>query len=531
MAATSTIKEFLVGLGFSIDEAGLTKFQSAISSATVIALGLGAAVTTAAGAVLAAVKGVAGEYDELDKLATRFRTTAEAVDEFADIGKVLGLSDEQTIGSLKALDKAIGDTALGLGRAKKVFEEIGLEVLDAGGKMKPTTQVMDDLAAKLATMERGKALAVMDRLGLDPALLKVFNADLGALRADLEAIDKAAGFDLSEAVEQSKGFMKAWKGLTQEFAKVRLVWDKLYESIAVKLMPVMRHAIDDFRRRIETFRKLLMDNFEGLRKIIGGTVEFLVATFGGIWQLIGRVFDLIVTAVQKVIRAFDGWDSTLTMLTAMVAGLAAAWWLLNSALLASPVTWVLALGAALLLLWDDYQTWKEGGKSLIDWGAWKAEIDLVTGIVETFVDFLTNAFTLLFATIDGLAKLLRGDFSGAWFAVGEAVNSVIGIFRSSYEWLTKLFDLAGRFIGIKPASIKAAADAQFAAGNFDAMGNPLGGATVGDQTPAGASVTLQQNTEIKVEGAGDPGAVARAVAGEQGRVNADGVRNMKGSVR
>lgn len=149
MATTSTIREFLVGLGFNVDESCLAKFKSSILGATGVAVALGTAVTAAAGAILAGVKGIANEYDQLDKLATRFRSTADAVDEFGDIAQVLGLTKEQSIGSLTALDRAIGDTALGLGRAKKVFEEIGLEVLDATGKMWPTTEVMDELAGKL----------------------------------------------------------------------------------------------------------------------------------------------------------------------------------------------------------------------------------------------------------------------------------------------------------------------------------------------------------------------------------------------
>jgi hypothetical protein len=50
-------------------------------------------------------------------------------------------------------------------------------------------------------------------------------------------------------------------------------------------------------------------------------------------------------------------------------------------MLASPITWVLGLAAAIALLWEDYQTWKEGGKSLIDWGKWKPEVDAALKMV------------------------------------------------------------------------------------------------------------------------------------------------------
>lgn len=535
MAGASTIKEFLVGLGFDVDEIGLSKFTGAIASATGVAVALGAAVTAAAGAVLAGVKDVAQEYDALDKLATRFRTTVDAVDEFKDVAQVLGLSAAQS--DLTSFDRALVDTSIGLGRAKKVFEEIGITVTDSAGKLRPTIEVFDELGAKLSTMERGKQIVIMERLGLDPALLKIINSDLSAIKADLAAIDAATGFDLGDAVEQSKGFMKAWRAMQQEWQKVTIVISKLYESIAVRLMPALRAAIDDFRKRLEAFRKMLMANFDGLRRVIGAAVKFIVDVFGGMWQLLGRVFDLLVEAVMFVIRTFNSFDATLWAITAAVAGLYAAWLLLNSGILASPVFQVIALAAALLLLWDDYQTWKEGGKSLIAWQEWEGEIEAVKGFVSSFIDVLRNGFNILFATVDFLVRLLRGDFAGAWRAVGEAVESIVNIFKIAFQWITNLIDAVARFGGASGSvtsrlstNLKAAADAQFATGQFDAMGNPLGGSLAGD---VGQSVqqSVTQETNIVVQGGADPGATGRAVAGEQGRVNADMTRNLKGSAR
>ena len=48
---------------------------------------------------------------------------------------------------------------------------------------------------------------------------------------------------------------------------------------------------------------------------------------------------------------------------------------------------------------------------------------------------------------------------------------------------------------------------------------------------AGGAQTLNQKTTITVQGAGNPQATARAVAGAQSRVNADMARNMRGAVR
>ena len=43
--------------------------------------------------------------------------------------------------------------------------------------------------------------------------------------------------------------------------------------------------------------------------------------------------------------------------------------------------------------------------------------------------------------------------------------------------------------------------------------------------------SVNQNTQIVVQGSADPGSTARAVAGAQGSVNGDMARNLKGAAR
>lgn len=517
------IKEFLVGLGFDIDEEGLGKFAGAVGAATVKVMALGAATVAAATAVFAGVKDIASEYDELDKLATRFRTTADAVDEFADMAGVLGLSKEQSIGSLKALDQAIADTAMGMGRAKMVFEELGITVTDANGKMKPTTEVMDDLALKLKDMERGRAIRVMERLGLDPALMKLFNADLAELRKELAEIDKAAGFDLDEAVAQSKDFTKSWKALTVEFNKVKLVFEKLYESIGIKLMPKMRDGIERFRAQVEQFRRKLMDNFESIRTAIMNVVGVIMRGAEAFILLFMRVFTIVSDVVSGIISWFGKLDSTTQMIILGVLGLAAAWRYLNLAFLATPIGMIVTLGLALLALYDDYMTWKEGGDSLIDWSAWEPGINSAIEAIGYMRDFIASAFNMIFAAVDMVASLLTGDFSRAWFAVGELVGGIIDIFKSAWNIIESVGKSIGNFAGA-------------IAGVFGGGGGSAPAPALTPSPQAAANVTggqqnVTQQTQIVVQGGNDPAATGRAVAGEQNRVNADMARNLKGAAR
>lgn len=84
-----------------------------------------------------------------------------------------------------------------------------------------------------------------------------------------------------------------------------------------------------------------------------------------------------------------------------------AWRLLNAAFLKSPIGLITTLILAIGLLYDDYQTWKEGGKSLIDWSRWQPEIEQAKKVLKWLRDrFLElkdntggwkNTLTLLFS--------------------------------------------------------------------------------------------------------------------------------------
>jgi hypothetical protein len=86
---------------------------------------------------------------------------------------------------------------------------------------------------------------------------------------------------------------------------------------------------------------------------------------GILWlsDVVGRVVYRLIQAAGDISDWWQKLDGNSKKLIETLGAVLVAWKLLNSAMWASPVTWVLALAAALLLLYDDYKTWKEGGKA------------------------------------------------------------------------------------------------------------------------------------------------------------------------
>ena len=550
--SAETIKEFLVGLGFKVDEAGLAKFSAGIASASLRVTALAAATTAAAGAIVAGVQKIAADFDQLDKLATQFRTTADAVNEFIDTAKILGLSDEKSIESLKNLDRAIVDTSMGMGRAKLVFEDLGIKVTDAAGKLKPTTEVMGELAEKFKDMERGKQLRVMERLGLDPALLKVFNGDLAAISAELKAIDEAADFDFETAIVESKAFMQIWRQMQQEIEKWKMLFSKAFESVAVKLMPKFRAQIKSITDSMAAFRKKVMENMPKAIEAIMPIINIIMRVAEAFIKIVARIASgamIIIGWFLKLNEATGGWAG-------YILAAAAAWKYLNLSFLATPLGMLLALATAVALLIDDFLTFQEGGDSLIDWGSgFGIVMQGVTAALTGFLAYIalskaaviamtvaTNAWAAATAIANGIMSAARIAvllfnlvlYANPIMLVVAAVAALIaaGVLLNQNwdtvkEWFSSFFDwMSAGFSKIAEWGGKVAGMFGFGGGTPASAPSPQAQAAV-----AGNGQNVNQQTQIVVQGSSDPAATARAVSGEQGRVNADMARNMRGAAR
>ncbi len=550
--SAETIKEFLVGLGFKVDEAGLAKFSEGIASASLRVTALATAATAAAAGIVASVQHIAAEYDQLDKLATQFRTTADAVDEFIDTAKILGLSDEKSIESLKNLDRAIVDTSMGMGRAKLVFEDLGIKVTDTAGKLKPTTEVMAELAEKFKGMEKGKQIRVMERLGLDPSLLKLFNADMVALRAEMEAIDKAAGLDFGQAMAESKAFMEIWRAMQQEIQKWKLLFKTTMESVSVKLMPKFRAQIRAITDSMINFRRKVMENMPKAIEAIMPIISIIMRVAEAFIKIVARIASGAMTVIGwflKLNEATGGWAG-------YILAAAAAWKYLNLSFLATPLGMLLSLAAVVALLIDDFLTFKEGGDSLIDWGSgFGIVMQGVTAALTGFLAYLalskaaviamtiaTNAWAAATAIANGIMSAARIAvllfnlvlYANPIMLVVAAVAALIAAgvlliqnwdtvkawFASFFDWLLAGFNKVAEWGG-KVASVFG-----FGGGTPASAPSPQAQAAV-----AGNGQNVNQQTQIVVQGSSDPAATARAVSGQQNRVNADMARNMRGAAR
>jgi methyl-accepting chemotaxis protein len=390
--SATVIKEFLVALNFDVNKSGASTFASSIADASVKAATLGAAVLGAAAAVTKFVTSVASELDVVGDLAERTENAASEIDKMGYIAELTDSSINAVNTSLEALNKNAGDTAMGIGRAKKVFEEIGVEVKDANGKLKNSTDLMHEVAGAIKDMDKGQQQAVLERLGIDRTMLKMLTTDVSALSGEYDKMMEAAGFSFDEAVKNAGELEDAQ-------IKLKLGMTKLKQAVAASFFKPMAKSFAQFN-------DLLIRSMPAIIKTITPIIAIVMKVadvFIFLGSVVLRGIGVIVDGLTKLNDITNGWAG-------YILAAAAAWTVLNGTFLLSPIGLILALAAAIALLVDDFLTWQEGGESLIPWENWIKEINMVKDAIAAFGNWLQPYADMIFGLFDKLQNL--GSFIG-----------------------------------------------------------------------------------------------------------------------
>ncbi|EOW6163903.1 hypothetical protein ACOZFA_004984 [Klebsiella pneumoniae] len=394
-----TLKDFLISLGFNVDDAGAKKFDAVVAGTTLKAIELGVKVEAAALSVVAFTAKIASSLDNLYWASQRTGATVEGIKQIGYAVSQVGGSADSARGSLENLARFIRNNP----GAEGFLNRLGVQTRDASGNMRDMATIFTGVGQRLSNMPYYRANQYAQMLGLDENTLMAMRRGIGQFSGEYTAMAKAIGYNADVAAVSSNKFMTSLRsfGLMAGMAR-----DKIGSSLA-----------DGLAGSLDRLRRQILENFPKIEGAITGTVK------GILWagEMVGRVIYRLIQLGQSISDWWDSLDKQSQQLIELIGALTAAWWMLNRAMLASPITWVLGLAAAIALLWEDYQTWKEGGKSLIDWGKWKPEVDaalkMVGDLKQTVLDLGKALAKLL--NIDPKSWSLKWDFSNFITQMGE----------------------------------------------------------------------------------------------------------------
>ncbi|WP_172513490.1 hypothetical protein [Enterobacter roggenkampii] len=412
------IKSFLVSLGFDVDGAGAAKFDATIVGVTKTVVKLGVAVEAAALSVVAFTTKIASGLDELYWASQRTGATVAGIQAIGYAASQTGSSAAAARNSLESLARFIR-TSPG---AEGFLNRLGVQTRDASGQMRSMESIFSGVGQRLSSMPYYRANQYASMLGIDENTLMAMRRGMGEFGAQYSATAKAIGFNADAAAKSSNRFMTSMREFTMMAGMAR---DKIGSSLT-----------DGLAGSLDRLRKQILDNFPAIERGIMAVIK------GILWlsDVIGRAAMRLIQAAGQISDWWKGLDKDSQRLIETLGAILVAWRLLNAEMWKSPVTWVMALIGALLLLWEDYQTWKDGGKSFIDWSKWQPEIEQAKKafiwLRDTLIDLKDrlggwkNTLELIFGFMVGakLASFLGGigKITGAFGGLGRAVGGVLG---------------------------------------------------------------------------------------------------------
>ncbi|EIE8401733.1 lytic transglycosylase [Salmonella enterica] len=394
-----TIKDFLVSLGFGIDEAGYEKFESVLAGVTANAIKTGLAVEGAALSVVAFTAKIASGLDNLYWASQRTGATVQGIQSIGYAVSQVGGSVDAARSSLESLSRFVRNNP----GAEGFLNRLGVQTRDASGNMRDMAAIFTGVGQKLSSMPYYRANQYAQMLGIDENTLMAMRRGVGSFSGQYSAMAKAIGFNADEAARSSNKFMTSLRefGTMAGMARDK-IGSNLAGGLAGSLDMLRRHILDNFPRIEQT-----------LTKAIKG-----ILTLG---DIIGRLFFRLIEGTSSLITWWQSLDKQTRELISLFGVLTIALRILNSTFWMSPIGLITALAAGIALLWEDYQTWKEGGQSLIDWEKWKPEVDAALKMVrdlKTTVNDLAKALAKLL-NIDPKSWSLKWDFSNFIDQMGE----------------------------------------------------------------------------------------------------------------
>lgn len=317
------------------------------------------ALVTGSNALDKLIRETAEANVQLDNLSRNIGMGRNSLQAWGGMAEMAGGSAEGMKGSLAGLSMGITRlTTMGDTSVVPFFNAFGVALLNADGKARNLDSIMLDLSDRFSKMDRVQAYNLAKSMGLDDGTINTLL--LG--RAEMEKMLEMQR-NLYRSGEKE---IAVSRELTRSRAYLNQQWDALKNMVADALAPHLLRLV----KLVSGFADYLMRNENTMKHV-----------FEGLAFVLGAVLLPVL------------W-SAVTALYAFIAPFALA------------AAAVAALGAAFVLLYDDYKTWAEGGKSLFDWGAFAGYIKTS----KVSVDSLTKGFTYLLTGYTSWSEAGKGLF-------------------------------------------------------------------------------------------------------------------------
>lgn len=549
-SSPNTLREFLISLGFKVDEGSGRRWIDWTEEATRFAVRLGTAATATAAAVEVASVKIASGLEKMYWASQRTGASVAGMKSFDYAVSQLGGSVEGAQQSLEGFANFLRSNPAAL----RFVEGLGVHTTDELGRLRDTADILSDVGERLRRMPYWQAKNIASFLGIDEQTLLAMTRGLGGFREQYERMLRGSGVDIDEAARKSTQFMQSTR--------------QLVETLELFGLKVFSELLDRYGPRFEQWVNNLAQQIPDIVNKIEQWIDRAIKLFDEIDRGVQSIggWKVIIEAVLAL--KFAGWAAEAV---SAIGGITAAF----VAMAAAGAAAVGFLGGKKLNEQVEKQKLLDGDSiGTYIWGLLHGDRGSAQALGRSQAATPAAAQALAYFQARGWSAAQAAGIVANLLAESaldpDAVNPTSGA-RGIAQWLgSRVKDFqtfAGH--GLQGSSLmeqlafiqyeltnkesgtarrlRYATDAGQAASVFD-LGFERNGLGL-DETArraeiatglfssarlgggASAQVNVTQNTTIKIDGAGEPRAVGAAVAGEQARVNADLTRTLRTAVQ
>lgn len=313
-------------------------------------------------------------------------------------------------------------SALGKSDIRGKMEKAGVKVFDDTGKMRSVVDIFTDLQKVLGGLNDEQKASVLEKFGLVDKEAKgafaILMSDTAKLAGSMNDVANSAG-ETDKAMQYSANTVQRATELWSTFKNIG-------SKVGGYVLPVVSLGLDVVSGALEFTYKLLdkisqatawwSDKMRegnvwvlGLTGAVTGITTALAVYYA--WQQRG----LVVDAARQVL------NGTIAVSTKVMA---AAQWMLNTALYGCPIVWIIAafaaVGAGAMILWNKFEWFRVG--VLGTWEVIKAfGKTLFQSVVSPFEKILSGLGSVGHA----LVALVKGDFKTAAGEAKEGAKAIL----------------------------------------------------------------------------------------------------------
>lgn len=409
---TNILREFLLKLGYSVDEGSQRKFADALKYMTTTIAGLGAALAGTVAGVVAGVAHMAESMESLHYVSVRTKSSVENIEAFKFAFSQLGGTASQAQGLLEKFSAFLRESPGHVGWVEQF----------TGHKLTDAVQGLNDL---------GRAFQHMLDTGYNYSQVRGIAEQMGIGEMDLQVLLR----NTQDASDEYKKMAEKIIGDQDAAANNAVTFMQRYRSLL--------SAISDFAIRfgndltvgltadIEKLRVLILNNADDIKAAVDAFASGIITAI----HIIVQFGTDTVKAIRIVRDEFNSLPESVQEVIKVVGLLGAAWVAFNLLFLSTPVGRILALGIALVEVIAHFDDLKAGAVKAFDYIRdsipWKAWGEAATSAIA----HVGEGFSALGEVLHHFWTVFVDDIRGIGERIGRVFEPIFNVMSRLKEWL------------------------------------------------------------------------------------------------